>query len=439
MKRVESAIYNALMAADTKRDLYKVGGFPEELSFTHFYGQFRRNGWARAGVMRPASTCWSTPPKIFDFSGEGEPVAANSQFEQDVKYLIDKLNLFKWMYSLDYRQRVGRYGGIIIVGTEASGKVDPKSKLKIRGGVKGIKAFRPVFEGQIECGDANKDITSVNFGNPVHYNFKPSLVASQSIDAVKIDASRVFVFGEGADDGSIYGTSCLESGFNSLMDMFKCEVAGAEGIYKNARQRLHVNITDQAMAEAFGVNGDSEDRKSFDEALADTAAGFDNELITAGMDLNVLQSMMSDPTGPFNIALQGYCTSINIPKTILIGFETGERSSSENRSSYNDDMNSRRENVCSQIIKGFLEHLIEVGGLTAPTNGIKIVWDDLNTATDKEMLELSDKMTSINERSVRAGMGEVYTSDEVRVASGYGAIDEMLLGGGDGDGEGGGE
>lgn len=413
--------YGGIVCSDNKRDLYTVAGFPEELAFDNFYAQFRRNGFAKAAVMRPPQKCWSTSPKIYDFKGKGEPVEVDTPFMQDINYLIEELDLFKWLYALDYRQRVGRYGGIVIVAKEKTGKKSI-DELKVTGGVRGIVAFRPVFEGQIEHNDTDYDLSSANYGNPLTYIFKPNNASTSTKSASQgmatLHKSRVFVCAEGADDGSIFGTSCLEAGFNSMMDLFKIQVASAEGFFKNAKQRIHVNIKDEAVASLI-LNPESDESKDFNKALTELANGFDNEFLTAGMELKVLQSSLTDPTGAANIALQGFCVAVDIPKTILIGMETGELSSSENKSSYNDTMNSRRENFCVKMIIDFINHLIDIGAVRKPTHGIHIYFDDLNTATDGEKFDLASKMTDMNEKSIRSGTGEVFSPDEIREVAGY--------------------
>ena len=418
-------VFGGILTSDTKRDLYQVAGLPTELAFDNFYSMFRRNGFAKAGIMRPVQKCWSTYPKIFDHAGEGTPEFSGSRFERDVQKLIDNHGFFKIMYSLDYRQRVGRYGGVIIIAKEIDGSKKKTNDAVKVGGVDSIIALRPVYEGQIKENDLIDDMQDLNFGNPKNYTFSPN-AASTTTTGLEGNAilhrSRVYAFAEGADDGSIYGTPALEAAFNHMMNLFKIEIAASEGLYKNARQRLHVNVKDKDLA-SFGGAADPEVAEALNEAIVDFAASFDNELFTSGMEVSVLQSAISDPTGAANICLQAFCTAMDIPKTVLIGFETGERSSSENRSSWNDTMNSRRENVCSEEIKGFLNHLIGIGAIAAPSNGICIEWDDLNEATDSERLAKAKTMAETNQISMNAGTGEVYTPDEIRAAGGYLADD----------------
>jgi hypothetical protein len=238
-----------------------------------------------------------------------------------------------------------------------------------------------------------------------------------------LDKSRVYVFAEGADDGSIYGTPALESGFNDLMNLTKVGVAAAEGLFKNAKQRLHINIKDENVADAV-LNGSEE--KDFEDTMRDFAAGFDAEFFTSGMEVATLQSSITDPTGASNIALQAFCTSVDIPKTVLIGFETGERSSTENSSTWDETNNSRRENVLTPMIVGFLKHLVNVNILPKPTNGIEVVWDDLGASSDQEKLSNAGSMADINQKNFSAGGSPVFEESEIREAAGYEELEEDI-------------
>ncbi len=403
---------------NAKRDVWKVGGLPEQLSFADFYNMYRRGGFAKAGIMRPVERCWSTLPVISD--GKRDDDAEPTQFEKDVKYLIEHHELFERLIGLDYRQRVGRYGGIVLIAKQrgANGTISATSKLEGLG-VKSIVKLMPVFESQIVVNSDNQDIMSPDFGNPEFYDFRSDALGARN-DAnasYNLHPSRVFACGEGADDGSIYGVPFLEAAYNPLLDWEKVRVASAEGLYKNAKQRINVSINDDETAMAY-LDEDTKDQ--FTQSVNDFGDGWDSALLTAGMDVKTLQSSIQDPTGNANLILQELVAAMGIPKTILIGFETGERSSTENSKVYNTDMMSRRNNFLSKMIKSFLQQLIDTKLLTPPTSGeINVEWDDLLASSDDEKLNNSDKMVTINQKSFQSGSGQIFTDEEIREIAGF--------------------
>lgn len=410
--------------SNTKRDVWEVGGLPEHLEFSDFYNMYRRSGLARAGVLRHVERTWKTLPLITDgidtnAKNEYKENDKKTQFEKEVDILINKHNLYQRLVGLDIRQRVGRYGGIIIVAKQLDKAAKPDDALECIG-INSLVKIVPVFESQIDVTEDNDDITSVDFGNPKYYNYKSDAIGTRSRSSVSqtLHPSRVYAFGEGADDGTIYGVPCLEAGFNALSNWEKVSIASSEGHFKNAKQRIVLNINSTETAGANLATPDAVD--DFSKNVEDFGAGWDSSLITSGIDVTALQSSVQDPTGPANIQLQEFVASIHTPKTILIGFETGERSSTENSKVYNETIGSRRSNVISDMITGFLNHLIDIGILTPPESGeIGVQWDDLLASSDADKLDNVNKMADINQKGYQSGLGQTFNTEELRKAAGF--------------------
>lgn len=397
---------------DSKRNMWQVGGLPDTLEFCDFYNMKRRNGFADAGIMIPVETCWQTMPKILD----GEE-GVNSQFAKDVEVLINKHKLFDRLIGLDMRQRVGRYGGIVIIARQDNDNTPDEPLIGM--GINSLIKLFPVFESQIDVSEDNNDITSPDFGNPKSYNFQSNALGSRSRSStgVVLNPTRVYAFSETANDGTIYGIPVLESGYNALLNLEKIGISSAEGMFKNAKQRLGLNINDENTAAQ--LLGDPEKKKKFDTQLKSFGRGWDTALMTSGMDVTALQAAMDDPTGPANLALQEFCASVRIPKTKIIGFEQGERSSQENNIGFNSNMMKRRTTSMSEMIIGLLNHLIDVNILSKPKNKIVIEWDDLLAPSDQQKLDDANKMADINQKSYNSGFGPVFTPEEIREKAGY--------------------
>lgn len=409
---------------NSKRDLWKVGGLPDELQFDDLFNVFRRNGLAKAGVMKPIERCWRTTPVICDGIYDKNQKRSNTDFENDIDVLINKHKLFERLIGLDYRQRIGRYGGIVIIGKEDPTET-PSSDKKMKGlGIEGLVKLMPVFESQILVTEDIGDICDPNFGSPRSYNFNSSATGGRtnSSTSATLHPSRVFAFGEGADDGTIYGKSSLEAPFNALLDWEKVRISAAEGYFKNAKQRIVLNVNDTQTASAFLV-GDN--KAAFDKNVDDFGNGWDSSLLLSGMDVTAIQSSITDPTSTSNLCLQEICAGFNIQKTILIGFETGERSSTENSEQFNEDMMTRRERVLTEMIIGFLNNLIENGYLSKPKSGfITVNWDDLLSSSDTEKLDNATKMSAINQTAYNSGGFNVFTEEEIREAAGFDNVDD---------------
>lgn len=418
------------MSGDTKRDVWEVAGFPENVTFEALYRMYKRSGLGNAVVTRPVDRCWSTPPKIYDCKADGEPVDNDTPFRRDVKYLEDKVDLITALAELDEYQRVGRYAGLVIVAREDK-KVPPVEQLKLRG-VQAIVGLRPCLEGDLEATKPDEDFSSPNFGNPITWMYKPNFMLSKTQPTLlsttfEVHHSRVFVFSENSTGNSVYGISPLEVVFNGLSSATKTLVAGSEGLFKNAKQPININVMDKDMAQMVMNNPTM--KKNLDQDIKDFSDSYNRELLTWGADVKTLNSTMIDPANTFDMAVREVSAGSKIPSTVLIANEIGQLASSENMTAWDDQCNSRRENKCTPMIKEFLQHLIKLSGLSRPTHGIRIVWDDLIAKSDSAKLDVATKMATVNQITFNGGGAEpVYSREEIREASGFEEESEELEG-----------
>lgn len=408
--------------ADRKRDVWSVAGYPEELEFDNHWQMWRRHGIAKAVVALKVKKTWQDLPTITD--GEPDPKAKDkpkTAFEKDLDILINKHKMFVRLKAMDLRQRVGRYSGLIILAKEPGSKTPSAEDAIKAGGVNSIIKFVPVFESQIIINPSHiiSDIINPRYGNPTQYEYKAWVAGSRSPleqTTTNLHWSRVFAWGEGADDGTIFGVPCLEGCYNALLDLEKIRAAAAEGHYKNAKQRTVLNINNDQVAQSL----QGADKKAFDDNVDDFAQGFDSMLNTYGMDVQTLNSTLADPQQPFTIALNEIASSEDYPSTILIGQQTGRLASDEDQSHFGQVINSRRDNEITDMIISFLEHLIDIGAMSPPENEICVEWPDVTEPTVKDKLELGKTMTQINADDVKAGgQGDIFSKDEIREAAGY--------------------
>ena len=246
--------------ADEKRDVWSVAGYPQIVNFDMHWHMQARFGIAKAGIHLLPNKCWQTHPKITD--GEaGEDNRQQTPFEKDVDILINKFDLFARLKGLDWRGRIGRYSGIIPIVKENTANPSPEAPSTQIKGIEALIKLVPVPESQLDITSVNTvgDLMSENFGNPEYYLFRNNVAGDRNPDDntdIKLDPSRVFVFAEGADDGSIFGIPVNEAGYNSLLDLEKICVSGSEGLFKNAKQRTVINVKDSQVANVLANDAD---------------------------------------------------------------------------------------------------------------------------------------------------------------------------------------
>lgn len=378
--------------ADQKRDVWEVAGYPSKIGFNEYWNMQARFGIAKAGIHRIVDKCWQSNPIITDGEYDGERPL--TKFELDLEILIEKHYLFARLKGVDWRNRIGRYAGILPIVKESQ-QTKPNEPASVSLGIESLLKLVPLPESQLNVDNArsNSDISSADYGMPEHYELRQDVNGDRNPienSNIQLDPSRVFIFAEGADDGSIFGIPANEAGYNALLDLEKICVAGSEGHYKNAKQRTVVNVKDNQVAQA--ISGDPAKAKQWQDTAADFASGFDTMLTTYGMDVHQLQSTLSDPTHPFTNSLNVYAASISIPATILIGQQTGRLASDEDQADWAQTAESRRENTLTPSIKAFLKYLVNRGVMARPTNEILVEWSSLSEPSFGEKIENSKKL-----------------------------------------------
>lgn len=411
---------------DTKRDIWEVAGWPEQLSFEELFRIYSRSGLAHAVVTLPVKRCWSDFPKIYDFAGEGEPHATNTPFEKWVNYLIENCGFFDALAECDEMQRIGHFAGIAIIAKEAEG-TSPSDPLRISG-ARAIVGYRPCYEGDLEISKLDDNFASPNFGNPVLWTYSPNFTISGRASelnqiSINLHHSRLFVFSENSTGNGFYGISPLEVVYNGIHSAQKTIAASSEGFFRNAKQPLAISINNPDAANAAINNPDV--KKGINEKLDDFTSDFSKHLMLYGTDIKSIQSTMIDPRSTFDIAVRDIAAGSGIEVTKLIGNEVGNLASEQNLTSFDGNMNSRRENDLTPMIRKFIDLHIAIGAGPGPTYGICVPWKDLIVRSDSEKLDLANKMADVNQKHFNAGGIEpVFAVDEMRKTADYQKLEE---------------
>lgn len=390
--------------ADTLHNVFFDFGYPAELTFFNFWNMYRRFGMAKRVVNIFPEVTWITPPTI----------EANETFTRDLDLIIERLSLWQRVKGLDTRQRVGQYAGFFMRVKDGKKTSDPmEGKLN---GSNALVDIMPLYESQLKPLDHDTDVDSPRFGQPTTYQFHGGSVGTRNpreTSTITIHYTRIVIAAEGADNGGIYGISELEAPYNSLMDARKIIGAGGEGFYKNAAQSIIFELKDSASASqniktlaAFNENYDDFSRNRTRRAIW-----------TPGLTPTVLQSDLANPKEFLMGAINDIAAASSVPATILIGQQTGRLASSEDSRAMLSAAQSRRVNWVTELIKDTLDWFITYGIL--PSAEYTVEWDDLLALSDTEKLANVGLMADANQKQFQSGGQPVYSSKEMRDASGY--------------------
>lgn len=398
--------------ATAKHNHYSDFGWPETVDFNLLFQTYERNGLAKSGVNKTILKTWEDFPNIWETEKPAE-----STIESQIRQRFEDIRFFARLSEVDRRSMVGGYAGAIL--RLADGKRFNQPVDRVPGGLAGLVEIIPAWAGQLTVSTWDTDETSPTYGQPTMFAFHESAVGTENehlkARQFELHPDRVLIW---SMDGTVHCPSDLKSGINDLITMEKVSGAGGEGFWKNAKSGIALELSPDTKLDdmAKGMNVPIEElADAMNETVGDFNKGFDKLLMLQGMQAKTLGVTLPSPEHFFNIALQSFAASMNIPLKILVGNQTGERASTEDQAEWAKTNMARRNLICRPTIKDLLNRLERFGIL--PERDWVVGWTDLTEASISERIERADKMASINQKN---GQFEpVYTNDEIRDVTGH--------------------
>ncbi|WP_425061839.1 anti-CBASS protein Acb1 family protein [Roseovarius confluentis] len=393
-----------------KHNHYADFGWPENLTFDQYYQTYCRNGLARAAVRKTVRKCWEDIP----FLAEREEKHDETEIEKAIRQKFSDLRLWQRFAEADRRSMVGCYSGVILRFADSRLFREPVDT--VPGGIDGLVEVIPAWEGQLMVADWDTDETSETYGQPTMFNFNEAQVGNEHQGknrSFEVHPDRVIIWSE---DGTVHNRPSLEAGYNDLLTLEKITGAGGEGFWKNAKSApvIEVNKDAQldAMAQAMDVSKDDL-VDAMNTQVEDWQKGFDKMLMLQGMEAKTLGVTLPIPEHFRAGALENFCASVEIPKKILVGMQTGERASTEDANEWAQTCNGRRSDMVIPNIMTFVNRLEAFGVL--PERDWFLVWTDLTESGMGEKIERAGKMADVNQKMAKGGE-LVFTPEEIRAA-----------------------
>ena len=400
---------------EAKHDHYRDFGYPQHLTFSQIYAMYQRNGFARAAIDKTIGKTWQDHPNLWETEKPKE-----STLEADIRQRFADLRVWQRLAETDRRSLVGGYAGAILRFADSKRFQEPVDR--VPGGLDGLVEVIPAWAGQLTVSTWDTDETSPNYGQPTMYAFNEAQIPGSATNATAETKTRSFELHPDrvilwSADGTVHAESALAPGYNDLMTMEKVSGAGGEGFWKNAKSAPVLEIDKEAkleeMARAMGVDP-SEVADAMNDQVGDWQKGFDKLLMLQGMKASTLGITLPIPEHFFNVALQGFAASINIPLKILVGNQTGERASTEDARDWAQVNMARRDMSVRPNVQALINRLERVGIL--PDRDWTIGWTDLTESSVSEKIERAAKMADINQKMASGQLGgeTVFTGDEIR-------------------------
>lgn len=391
-----------------KRNYNEIFGYGDFLVYEDYYGMYKRGGIAGVVVGKVAKSCWRDMPEI--------KVGDTVILEEQLLKLKNK-KFFKALERADILNRIGNFS-IMLIGLPdgvdlhlpvGSAKKDSFDSMY----------FNVYGYNGIEITQTDSDPASPRFGLPVLYqlqviNIDNAQRKETPITSLVVHYSRVIHMAEGALDSSIEGMSSLEQPWNALTDKEKTRGSSAEAYYRNARQKLALEIADGSKPMTDPVA-----KAALKENVEQFQNGHEDVLRLHNMKANMLQPSMASPRDTFDICVEEISGTSGIPVRILTGKGGGTLTGSEDKATWNALVQDRQDQECTVYLLDALAVMAEAGIIDLP-EGVKVVWPVQSSLSEKEASE-SSKNKGEAFKAVADGLSTI-GGDEVVAASVFKAV-----------------
>lgn len=385
-------------------------GWPSSIEPEHLRQLYERQGIAAGVVDLIATRCWDTDPWLVE-GDTFDNKKPETRYEATFTAMAQRLDLWSHFATADVRRVVADWSAILLHVADQGRWSDPIS------GTRRLDKIEPLWRTTLKPTAWDEDPTSRNYGAVTMWQVTiPALAAGGPARTLDVHPDRLFILGNIDEKSSI-----LRAPYNAFINLEKISGGSGESFLKNAARQLHMNFESagvlQSIAAAYNVKV-ADLQRVFDKTARDINTGIDNMMTTQGATVTPLVATVPDPQQHYDINMHEVSAATGLSSRMIIGNQTGERSSTEDRQMYNSMRQGRRTRKLSADIRAFLNKLFGLRLLLGPTGEWVIEWDDLTLPTDAERMEKAAKMADINQKMLAVGE-PAFDVDEIREAAGY--------------------
>lgn len=411
-RRVGQTFYDGVSRM-WKRDIYGTLGYERTLNIVHYRARYERGDIAERIVEAYPLATWASGAYLT----EDPNPEVSTDFESASTKLFDRLSLWSVLTQADILSGLGRYS-IVLIGTR---KGSLESPLPDKLTADDVIFLKPVAEDRAVIAERDWDQTSPRFGLPTFYNVNLSDTDAAGIAhntaylppvTFRAHWSRVLHIADGKLDSNMFGKPRLRAVWNRLDDLEKIVGGGAEAAWKRMDPGMQVDIDPEYVLKPG-------EKEKVQQQVDEYQHGSRRVLQTRGAKVNLLTTSVAGFGPNAQSVVQLISGTTGIPYRILMGTESGELSSSQDRLNWRDRVNERRLLFAAPVIFEFVNRLIEKGALPKPSgkqyaSGYSISWPPVGRVDEKTQADIVSKVAAANQTSQQSGAGIVMTPNEMR-------------------------
>lgn len=340
-------------------------------------------------------------------------------FEQAISRFLDgdttRKRPIHRLTNSDKQGTLGKYA-VLVLGFNDDNRPDQPVEDDAFDGLEDLNFIFAYDQGCIEDFTTEDDFSSERFGLPVEYDID----VSGEDDDEQIETfhySRVIHTAEGSTltSSDNVGEYALKNIAHPLINIEKINAAAGEGYWRGAYQGLVLQPpTDENGVPMTFDDTDSEGSTETHRKITKWEQNYDRVINTTG-EVSTLDSTPTNPVPFLESQYRSISMAWGIPQSILMGNETGERATDEDRSQYHELLAGRRQKFAEPIIlRPLLNRLIAKGVLPDPDDGYTVEWPPLEELTEMEKADIfSTRMKALKD-GTNGQPSQLVTMEEIR-------------------------
>lgn len=382
------------------RDMWQALGYKEELGPADYDRRYARGGIAKRVMNVQPKGTWPAGCEIL----ENEDPNVVTPFEQAVLDLDAQVHFWNHFLRADILAGFERYAVIVIGAPGAMDSPLPDGE----GSLEGIQYLMPYRESHARIQKLVTDTKNKRFGQPETYQITHTMEgilgdAAQSVERL-VHWSRVIHVVDERLESNVFGPPRLEDVWNYLDDLDKVVGGGSEAFWKTVYQGMQLDIDPE-------MDLTQEAKDDMTRQIDEFEMNLRRVFRTRGVKATTLGTSAVDFGPQAEAIINLICTTKAVPKRIFLGSERGELASSQDKATWDDEIDLRREQFAwPVVVKPFIDRLIEHNYLPKPAKAYRVRWPERNKMTAPDKAIVAQRLASLNKN-----MGvPVVTPDDIR-------------------------
>lgn len=356
---------------DGNRKLYTACGYKTVLTSQDYLNRYTRQDIAKRVVNAFPDDTWRTHPKVSDSAS-----LADSEFTSKWKSLVKRHKIYNYLKRVDRMAGVHQYA-ILLVGVD-----DGLTLERPIGKATDITFLRAAYDWNATVATWDEDPKSPRFGLPVTYNLTIADVSTRNLASQKttVHYSRIIHVADECTESEVYGTPRMQAVYNRLQDVETISAGSGEMFWKGAFPGF-----------AFVSNPDFNyelDDEALEDEIEEYFHGLSRYLKLTGVEPKALTVQIADPGNHMQVQIDLIAAATSIPARILLGSESGQLASSQDRANWIERVDARRLDFAEpNILRPFVDLLMSAG-ILPQVNDVYVEWPDLKSLSETERAQV---------------------------------------------------